>query len=87
MRLRVAVHNQVKSQYVLNDVCFASADNMKFVKQQLKKEFVMPRKENRKVALSGDQKKRGQYVAVSTLALEPRRPDKSGSKKWTSRSF
>ena len=43
---------------------------MKFVKHQLQKEFVMPLKENRKVALSGDAKKRGQYAAVSTLELE-----------------
>lgn len=43
---------------------------MKFVKHQLKKDFVMPLKENRKVALSGDEKKRGQYQAVATLELE-----------------
>jgi hypothetical protein len=43
---------------------------MKFVKQQLQKEFVMPLKENRKVALSGEEKQRGQYVAVSTLEVE-----------------
>ncbi len=70
MLLRVAVHNQVKFKYVLNDVWFASSENMKFVKHQLDKEFVMPLKENRKVALSGDEKKRGQYKAVSTLEME-----------------
>ncbi len=42
----------------------------KFVKHQLGKEFVMPLQENRKVALSGDAKKHGQSVAVSTLELE-----------------
>ncbi len=41
--LRVAVHNQVKFRYVLNDSWYASADNMKFIKHDLKKEFVMPR--------------------------------------------
>jgi hypothetical protein len=70
MLLRVAAHNQLRFKYVLNDVWFASAENMKFVKHQLKKEFVMPLKENRKVALSGDEKKHGQYVAVSTLEVE-----------------
>ncbi len=69
MLLRVATHNQVKFKYVLNDVWFASSENMKFVKHQLDKEFVMPLKENRKVALSGEEKKSGQYAAVSTLAL------------------
>jgi hypothetical protein len=70
MLLRVAVHNQVRFTYVLNDVWFASSENMRFVKQQLRKEFVMPLKENRKVALSGEEKKHGQYLAVSTLELE-----------------
>jgi hypothetical protein len=70
MLLRVAAHNQVRFKYVLNDVWFASSENMKFVRHQLKKEFVMPLKENRKVALSGEEKKHGQYLAVSTLELE-----------------
>jgi hypothetical protein len=69
MLLRVAVHNQVRFKYVLNDVWFTSAENMKFVKQQLQKEFVMPLKENRKVAVSRDEKQRGRYVAVSTLEV------------------
>ena len=70
MLLRVAAHNQVRFRYVLNDVWFASSENMKFIKQQLQKEFVMPLKENRKVAVNGDEKKHGRYVAVSTLELE-----------------
>lgn len=69
MLLRVAVHNQVQFKYVLNDVWFASSANMKFIKHQLDKEFVMPLKENRKVALSLAEKKTGQYVAVNTLEL------------------
>jgi hypothetical protein len=69
MLLRVAVHNQVKFRYVINDSWYASADNMKFIKQELHKEFVMPLKENRKVALSEAEKQRGQYQAVSTLSL------------------
>ena len=67
MLLRVAMHHQVRFPYVLNGVWFATSDNMKFVKHQRGKEFVIPLKENRKVALSGDEKKSGQYVAVSTL--------------------
>lgn len=67
--LRVAIQNQVKFRYVLNDVWFASADNMKYVKTTLKKDFIMPLKSNRKVALSEDGKRSGRYVAVSTLDL------------------
>ena len=69
MLLRVAVHKQLKFKYVLNDVWFASSENMKFIKHQLGKEFVMPLKENRKLALSAAQKQHGQYVTVSTLEL------------------
>jgi hypothetical protein len=69
MLLRVAVHNQVTFKYVLNDVWFASSENMKFIKQELHKEFVMPLKENRKVARTDSEKKLGQYVALTTLEL------------------
>jgi hypothetical protein len=69
MLLRVAVHNQLRFKYVLNDVWFASSENMKFIRHQLDKEFVMPLKENRKLALSAAQKQLGQYVTVSTLEL------------------
>jgi len=69
MLLRIAVHNQVPFQYVLNDVWFASADNMKYITRDFKKDFIMPLKRNRKVALSEGDKRRGQYRAVSTLDL------------------
>lgn len=67
--LRVCVHNQVKFRYVLNDSWYASAANMKIIKRDLHKEFVMPLKTNRKVALSREDQARGQYVAVSQLEL------------------
>jgi hypothetical protein len=67
--LRVCVHNQLKFRYVVNDSWYASADNMKLVKRDLKRDFVMPLKCNRKVALSQAEKGRGQYVAVSDIAL------------------
>jgi hypothetical protein len=67
--LRVAVHNQVPFRYVLNDVWFASADNMKYVKTTLKKDFIMPLKSNRKVALSEGGRHGGRYLAVGTLDL------------------
>jgi hypothetical protein len=69
MLLRIAVHNQVLFRYVLNDVWFASAKNMKYVKLELQKDFIMPLKSNRKVALSETDKHAGRYVAVETLEL------------------
>jgi len=69
--LQQAVMNQIPFKYVLNDVWFASAENMQFVKQTLHKDFVMPLKANRKVAQSLDDKHHGRYVRVDSLNLEP----------------
>jgi DDE superfamily endonuclease len=68
--VRQAVTNQIRFQYVLNDVWYASADNMKFIKHDLDKDFVMPIKANRKVALSLLDKQQGRFVRVDTLVLE-----------------
>lgn len=68
--LQQAVHNQIPFRYVLNDVWFASAKNMMFVKHELERDFIMPLKTNRKVALSLDDKKQGRYVRVDSLELE-----------------
>lgn len=69
--LRQALQNQIPFQYVLNDVWYSSAANMKFVKHSLKKDFVMPVKANRQVAVGWDAKLQGQFVRVDAFALEP----------------
>jgi hypothetical protein len=69
--LRQVVANQIPFRYVLNDVWYASADNMMFVKHELQRDFIMPLKTNRKVALSFEDKKQGRYVRVDTLTIEP----------------
>jgi hypothetical protein len=69
MLLQVVVHNQVRFRYVLNDAWYASADNMKFIHHDLNKDFLMPLKANRKVALSKQDKQHGHYQAVSTLEV------------------
>ena len=69
--LQQAVTNRIPFRYVLNDVWFASAENMVFVKQTLQKDFVMPLKANRKVAVCAADKQQGRYVSVATLELEP----------------
>ena len=68
--LKACVANQIPFRYVLNDVWYASAENMVFVKGELNKEFIMPLKSNRKVALSREDKAQGRYTAVETLDLE-----------------
>jgi len=72
--IQQAFHNQILFKYVLNDVWFSAADNMNFVKTALKKDFVMPLKSNRKVAVSSSAKQNGHYQRVETLALEPMQP-------------
>lgn len=69
-----AVQNQILFEYVLNDVWFSAAENMNYVKNTLKKEFVMPLKSNRKVALSVSDKRNGRYQSVDTLKLEAMKP-------------
>ena len=68
--LRQALHNQIKFRFVLNDVWYASADNMMFVKHELERDFIMPLKTNRKVALSEADKRQGRYTRVDGVPLE-----------------
>jgi hypothetical protein len=49
-------------RYVVNEVWYACAENMRFIKKEMNKDFVMPLKANRKVVLSEEDKKQGKYV-------------------------
>lgn len=44
--LQRCAQNQLRFQYVLNDVWYAAAENMIFIVESLKKHFVMPLKQN-----------------------------------------
>jgi hypothetical protein len=68
--LQACQRNAIAFRYVINDVWYASAANMMFVRHTLKKHFVMPLKNNRKVALSQDDKRHGTYVTVETLVTK-----------------
>jgi len=57
----------MRFRYVLSDVWYASVENMKYIKNTLRRDFVMPLKTNRKVALSATEKRVGKYVTVETL--------------------
>lgn len=67
--LKRVFHNQIPFCYVLNDLWFASAENMRFVKLDLEKEFIMALKSNRKVALSEDDKANGMYQRIDQLTI------------------
>jgi len=65
--LQQCVGNQIPFRYVLNDLWFASAENMRFVKLDLCKEFIMALKSNRKIALSAEDKLHGRYQRLDQL--------------------
>lgn len=68
--LATCVANQVLFRYVLNDLWFAAAENMVFIKEDLHKDFVMPLKENRTLSLRPPGSASRQFVPVSSLTLE-----------------
>ncbi len=49
--------NRIGFRYVLNNVWYASSENMRYIKRDLEKEIIMPLKSNRKVALPLEDKK------------------------------
>jgi hypothetical protein len=57
-------------QYVLSDSWFASSENMKTIKEELNKDFIMAIKSNRKVALTVEDKQAGKYQAIESVAQE-----------------
>jgi uncharacterized protein YrzB (UPF0473 family) len=68
--LNQIIKNKVQFKYVINDVWYASAANMVYIKKKVEKEFIMPIKTNRKVALSRKDKIYEKYVTVSFLELK-----------------
>lgn len=72
--LKAVVGNQIAFQYVLNDLWFSSAENMRYVKLDLKKDFIMALKHNRKVALSEADKQHGRYQRIDQLSFPENSP-------------
>jgi hypothetical protein len=52
---------RLKLRYVLSDVFYSASQNMSHIKEELKREFIMALKTNRKVALSLEDKRKGAY--------------------------
>jgi hypothetical protein len=67
--LQAVSRNKIPFKYVLNDIWFASAENMRFVKLDLEKDFIMALKGNRKAALSEDDKAKGIYQRIDQLEV------------------
>ena len=67
-------HNQIPFEYVLSDVWYSAAENMMFIKHDLDKDFIMPLKANRKVAVNEQAKHNGQWIRLDALTLEANTP-------------
>lgn len=72
--IKQAAVNRIQFRYVLADVWFASAENMMFIRHDVKKDFVMPVKTNRKIALSYDDRREGRYVRADTAVFRTDTP-------------
>jgi hypothetical protein len=64
-----SLNNQILFEFVLADIWFASAENMMFIHHAVKRHFILPLKENRKVALNQEDKQAGRYQRVDQLEL------------------
>lgn len=62
-------NNQLKYRYILMDKWFASVENLVFIHDKLNKKFVCPLKNNRKVALSSEDKNSGKYVSIADVDM------------------
>ena len=61
---------RLRFKYVLSDSWFACADNMNFVVEDCGRDFIMAIKENRKVALSKEDKLSGKYISIKEAVSE-----------------
>lgn len=68
--LKACKQNSIKFRYVMADIWYGSAENMNFIAKDLEHFFLIPLKQNRKLALSLQAKQEGMYQAVSDLDLE-----------------
>lgn len=65
-----ALKNKIKFSYILADIWFCSNDNMKHIKFEMKKDFIIGTKSNRLIALSKEDKIQGKFTKISELQME-----------------
>lgn len=68
--IKQAVFNGVKFEYVLADNWFGAKKNMDFIHYDLEKKFIFGIKANRLIALSEQERKKGQYRSLNSLNIE-----------------
>lgn len=67
--IKQSIDNNLVFAYVLADSWFSSAENFNYIQDQ-NRLFIMPLKINRKVALSLQEKLKGNYQSIESLELE-----------------
>lgn len=65
--LAVCVHNKLKFRFVLFDIWFSSAENMRYIKKTHEKDFVCALKSNRLVALSEEKQAAKRFIRIDKL--------------------
>ena len=65
--IQVCVGNALKFKYVLFDSWFGSKENMNFIHEKHKKDFIGAMKTNRMVALTEEDKANGRFVRIDSL--------------------
>ena len=73
-QLEVCHRNQLQYKYVLSDSWFSSKENMTFIRQDLKKHFMMALKSNRTIAVSEEEKKLGNFARIDSLSWLEQKP-------------
>jgi hypothetical protein len=68
--IQQAIDNQVKFDYVLADNWFGAKDNMEFIHYEKQKKFIFGIKANRLIALSFEERKKGQYHNLKALGFK-----------------
>jgi hypothetical protein len=63
----LSCYTNFRFDYVANDSWYSSVANMKLIKEELRVNFVMALKANRKVALSLEDKQSNNYVSIESL--------------------
>ena len=66
--LRTCQQNRLCYRYALADSWFSAKENLLFIRQDLKKHFIVALKSNRTVALSLQDKTHGRFVHIDRLA-------------------
>jgi hypothetical protein len=67
--IQQAITNKVKFDYILADNWFGAKNNMGFIHSEIDKKFIFGLKANRLIALSEEDRKKGQYQNLKTLDL------------------